>query len=93
MPPTKNDKNLCVFVSFPLATKMFQFASLPSNTLCIQVWMSGNNPRRVAPLGHFRVKGCLGPNRNFSHLATSFFGFLCRGIHRLHLSVRNRLNV
>ena len=48
--------------------------------------------RWVSPFGHSRVKGCLEPHRDFSHPATSFFGFLCRGIHRLLLSVRNRLN-
>ena len=47
--------------------------------------------RWVYPFGNSRVKGCLGPHRDFSHPATSFFGFLCLGIHRLHLFVRNRL--
>ena len=47
--------------------------------------------RWVCPFGNSRVKGCLGPHRDFSHPATSFFGFLCLGIHRLHLFVRNRL--
>ena len=43
--------------------------------------------RWVSPFGYSRVKGCLGPHRDFSHPATSFLGFLCLGIHRLHLSV------
>ena len=39
----------------------------------------------VTPLGHSRIKGCLGPPRDFSHPATSFFVIWCLGIHRAPL--------
>ena len=82
--PTKNS---CIFLSFPLATKMFQFTRYPSTAYVFSWRYLGLPPRWVAPFGYSRVKGCLGPHRDFSHPATSFFGFLCLGIHRLHLSV------
>ena len=36
---------------------MFQFAGLPLPTLCVQVGVAGNGPRRVAPFGDPRVVG------------------------------------
>ncbi len=40
-------------LSFPPATKMFQFAGLARATLWIQVAVLG-----VAPFGHSRIKAC-----------------------------------
>ena len=40
---------------------------------------------QVSPFGYLRIKGCLPPPRSFSQAATSFIGFLCRGIHQYTL--------
>jgi len=57
---------------------------------------SDSTSDQVSPFGHLRIKGCLPPPRSFSQAATSFLGFLCRGIHHtplLHISSLKHENV
>ena len=64
---------------------MFQFPWLPPATLCVQAAVAGYDPRRVRPFGDPRVERACAPNRGLSQLVTSFVGFLCQGIHRVHV--------
>ena len=54
----------------------------PMNSVCNDRVLRHN---RVSPFGYSRVKGCLGPHRDFSHPAASFIVFWCLGIHRAPL--------
>jgi hypothetical protein len=42
-------------ISFPPVTKMFQFTGFPSQTLCIQIWMTRHDSRRISPFGYPRI--------------------------------------
>ena len=42
-------------LSFPRATKMFQFARLPPQYLWIQYWVTRRYPGGVSPFGHPRI--------------------------------------
>ena len=50
--------------------------------LCIQYMILEHDLQRVSPFGYPRIKACLAAPRGFSQLTTSFFAFLCLGIHR-----------
>lgn len=54
-------------LSFPRATKMFQFARLPPSALCVQAAVASRYGRVVSQFGYPRVKGCL-------HLTGAFRG-------------------
>ena len=73
--------------SFPLATKMFQFARLSFHQDGIIV--SYNN--RVSPFGNLRINGCSAPSRSLSQPATSFIVVYCQGIHHILLTVYDTL--
>jgi hypothetical protein len=53
--------------------------------LCIQRMIPEHYLRRVSPFGNPRIKACLAAPRGLSQLTTSFFAFLCLGIHRTPL--------
>ena len=53
--------------------------------LCIEYMIFRHYSKWVPPFGHSRIKGCLGPPRDFSHPATSFIVVLCQGIHHVPL--------
>ena len=72
-------------ISLPLGTEMFQFPRLPPPRLCVRRGVPGLWSRRVRPFGDPRVWRACAPNRGLSQLVTSFFGFLCQGIHRVRL--------
>ena len=74
-----------MFLSFPRATKMYQFARLPSTSLYIQLGITRHYSGWVAPFGDPRVEGCSTPHRGLSQSSTSFIGFWCQGIHRVLL--------
>ncbi len=74
-----------IFVSLPLGTEMFHFPRCPSLTYEFSGRYSDLPSEWVAPFGNPRINGCLPPSRGLSQAATSFIGFLCRGIHRLPL--------
>ena len=71
-----------LLLSFPRATKMFQFARLPTSALCVQAETTPHYRRQVAPFGDPRVQACLQLTGAVSLLATSFIGSQCQGIHR-----------
>ena len=48
-----------LLLSFPGGTEMFQFPPLAPPRLCIQRGVTRHYPRRVAPFGNPRIKGCL----------------------------------
>ena len=64
---------------------MFHFPRCPPRRYGFAPGRSDLPSKRVSPFGYSRIKGCLPPPRDFSQAATSFIGFLCRGIHRLLL--------
>ena len=70
-------------ISFPRATEMFQFARLPSPSLCIQLGTTPHYRGRVYPFGNPRVKGCSTPHRGLSQSSTPFIDSWCQGIHRM----------
>ena len=70
-------------LSFLPATKMIQFAGLPPCRLWINLPVTLNDERRVAPFGNPRIKGCLHLPGALSLLATPFIGPQCLGIHRM----------
>ena len=74
------------FLSFPRATKMFQFARLPPQRLWIQRWVLAHYHQWVSPFGNPRVNGCSAPHRGLSQPSTSFIGSWCQGIHRVPLT-------
>ena len=61
---------------------MFQFARLPTRTLCVQVRATPRYRRRVSPFGHPRITACLQLPGAISLLATPFIGSQCQGILR-----------
>ena len=63
-------------ISFPPATKMFQFAGLALTCLYIQQAVLG-----VAPFGYLRIHRLLPAPRSVSSVTTSFFASVCLGIH------------
>jgi hypothetical protein len=71
------------FLSFPPATKMFQFAGLPPLTLCVQVRVPAHYHGWVSPFGNPRIKACSAAPRGLSQPSTSFIGSRCQGIHRV----------
>ncbi len=54
-------------------------------SLCIQLQMSWDYPRRVSPFRNLRIKACLAASRSLSQLTASFFASWHQGIHRLLL--------
>ena len=73
------------FLSFPQATKMFQFACLAPHALCIQAWVRAHYHAQVSPFGYPGIKGWSAPTPGFSQPPTSFFGSWRQGIHRVLL--------
>ena len=73
------------FLSFPPATKMFQFAGLPPAALCVQAGVRAHYHARVSPFGNPRIKACSAPPRGLSQPTTSFIGSQRQGIHRVPL--------
>ena len=45
-------------VSVPRGNEMFQFPRCPPHTLCIQVWVTRDQPGRVPPFGDLRITVC-----------------------------------
>ena len=80
---TAADCKLALFVSLPLGTEMFHFPRCPSYTYGFSARYPDLPSGWVSPFGNLRIKGCLPPPRSLSQAATSFIGFLCRGIHHL----------
>ena len=72
-----------MFLSFPPATKMFQFAGLPPPTLCVQVGVPAHYHGWVSPFGNPRINACSAAPRGLSQPSTSFIGSRCQGIHRV----------
>ena len=72
-------------LSFPRATKMFQFARLPPPALWVQAGVTPRYRRWVAPFGNPRVSACLQLTEAVSLLATPFIGSQRQGIHRAPL--------
>ena len=70
-------------ISFPTATKMFQFAAFASTRLCIQRGMTPKG--RVSPFGNLRIKARLSAPRSLSQTTTSFIACDRQGIHHMHL--------
>ena len=68
-------------ISFPPATKMFQFAGLASR----QSRDDSPSGCRVSPFGNPRIKGCLAPPRGLSQLTTPFIASGSQGIPRVPL--------
>ena len=64
---------------------MFHFPRCPSYTYVFSARYRALPARWVTPFGNPRIKSCLPLPRGLSQAATSFIGFLCRGIHRLPL--------
>jgi hypothetical protein len=73
------------FLSFPRATKMFQFARLPLPCLCIQQGVRAHYHAWVSPFGNPRVEGWSAPHRGLSQPPTSFIGSWRQGIRRVPL--------
>ena len=73
------------FLSFPPATKMFQFAGLPPPTLCVQVGVPAHYHGWVSPFGNPRIKAWSAAPRGLSQPPTSFIGSWRQGIHRVPL--------
>ena len=73
------------FLSFPPATKMFQFTGLPSPALWIQAETRAHYHAWVCPFGHPGIKGWSAPPPGFSQPPTSFIGSWRQGIHRVPL--------
>ncbi len=68
-----------MFLSFPPATEMFQFAGFPSaGYVFTRGWPGGSRPG--FPIQTPVDRGMLAPPHGFSQLAASFFGFQCQGI-------------
>jgi hypothetical protein len=74
-----------MFLLFPPATKMFQFAGLPPPTLCVQVGVPAHYHGWVSPFGNPRIKAWSAAPRGLSQPPTSFIGSRCQGIHRVPL--------
>ena len=74
-----------LLLSFPGATKMFQFAPFARSGLCIHPAVHGHDPMWVSPFRNPRIKACLAAPRGLSQPSTSFFASRCQGIHRLPL--------
>jgi hypothetical protein len=73
------------FLSFPRATKMFQFARLPLPSLCIQLGVRAHYHAWVSPFGDPGIKGWSAPPPGLSQPPTSFIGSWRQGIHRVPL--------
>ena len=73
------------FLSFPRATKMFQFARLPPLHLWIQCRVPAHYHGWVSPFGNPRIKACSAAPRGLSQPSTSFIGSWYQGIHRVPL--------
>ena len=73
------------FLSFPRATKMFQFARLPPRALCIQARVRAHYHAWVSPFGDRGIKGWSAPPPRLSQPPTSFIGSWRQGIHRVPL--------
>src|ERR671922_62049 len=73
------------FLSFPRATKMFQFARLPPRALWIQARVRAHYHAWVSPFGDPGIKGWSAPTPGLSQPPTSFFGSWRQGIHRAPL--------
>lgn len=59
---------------------MFQFPRCPPHILCIQIWVTWHDPRRVSPFGHRRIIAWLAATRRLSQPPTSFIGTIRQGI-------------
>jgi hypothetical protein len=75
LPKTKD----CNF--FLLLCLLRCFTSAGAHSLSCDRVRFDSTSNQVSPFGYLRIKGCLPPPRSFSQAATSFVGFLCRGIH------------
>ena len=64
------------FLSFPRATKMFQFARLPPLHLWIQCRVPAHYHGWVSPFGNPRINACSAAPRGLSQPSTSFIGSL-----------------
>jgi hypothetical protein len=73
------------FLSFPPATKMFQFAGLPPPALCVQAGVRAHYHAWVSPFGNPGIKGWSAPPPGLSQPPTSFIGSQRQGIHRVPL--------
>lgn len=71
-----------LLISFPPATKMFQFAGYAPHILWIQIWAPVKN-RKVSLFGNPRIKVCLATPRGLSQPATSFIAHTSQGIHHM----------
>ena len=71
--------------SLPVGTEMFHFPTFPPTALYIQAEVTGHDSSRVSPFGHPWITARLSAPQGFSQIPTSFFGFWCQGIHRVHL--------
>ena len=71
------------FLSFPRATKMFQFARLALPCLWIQQGVRAHYHAWVSPFGNPRVKGWSAPHRGLSQPPTSFVASWRQGIRRV----------
>ena len=69
-------------ISFPPATKMFQFTGFASSCLCIQHEIL--HKEWVSPFGNLRIKACLPAPRSLSQATTSFIACNRQGIHDMH---------
>ena len=73
------------FLSFPQATKMFQFACLAPHALCIQAWVRAHYHAWVSPFGHPGINGWSAPSPGLSQPPASFIASWRLGIHRMLL--------
>ena len=71
--------------SLPVGTEMFHFPTFPPTALYIQAEVTGHDSSRVSPFGHPWITARLSAPQGFSQTPTSFIGFWCQGIHRVHL--------
>ena len=69
-----------LLISFPGATKMFQFTPSPPRTLLIHVRVTRHLPWPGSPIRTSAGLWIFAPHRGFSQLITSFFGYRCPGI-------------
>ncbi len=78
--PPKEKGSVCFFL-FLWVLRCFSSPGLPYRPIDSDDSIYDFHHRWVSPFGHPRIKACLGAPRGLSHLATSFIGLLCLGIH------------
>jgi hypothetical protein len=77
-------------LSFPPGTEMFQFPRFPPHPLCVQGWVAGYNPRRIAPFGHPRISAWEPLPEVFRRVPAPFIGPASQGIHHAPIHPRCR---